>query len=225
MPSDVINRDAVGHLDRARLFCRLRYRSPGRVLGRDLDLPAGEDQVRVVEGTAAAHVVTGVLLPDLRPRVLVAEVVLCDLRERVAADHDVRDVIIALGRSAGLVRPGIDAGDATDGCGVLVRGADVEPIGIRYMIERTRLADAGRQCEVPAGLDECRVDETLTVVHHLAEVQIEDRIRDLVGPVGVGARVLARDPVDRLAALHGVGPERDGCAGDCRIVVVDELTR
>ena len=67
------------------------------VVGRYVELPTGQDQVRVVEAAAAAHVVAGVLRPDLGPLRPRAVLVLGDAPQRVARRDDVRLVLAEVG--------------------------------------------------------------------------------------------------------------------------------
>ncbi len=57
--------------------------SPGLGIG-EFEFPARQDQVGVVERAPAAHVVTCVALPDLRPRGRVSELFVGDVPQRVA---------------------------------------------------------------------------------------------------------------------------------------------
>ena len=55
---------------------------------RELELPSGNDQVRVVEHCAVAHLVAPVVFPNLGPPRRGAQLVACDRPQRLATFHD-----------------------------------------------------------------------------------------------------------------------------------------
>ena len=64
---------------------RCRWRRCGRCVDVvEFEFPARQDQVGIVEGPPATHVVAGVAFPDLGPRRWIAELLVGDVPQRVA---------------------------------------------------------------------------------------------------------------------------------------------
>ena len=75
-------------------------RAPIGLGASKVELPAGQDQVGIVECAATAHVVAGIVLPDLRPCRRITELLVGDVPQRVATLNGV-GVRVAGGRGLG----------------------------------------------------------------------------------------------------------------------------
>ena len=141
----------------------------GRVAGGNLEVPARQQEVGILEGSTVSHVRAAIGLPELWPRISVAQLLGGDLEERVARDDFMLPNVASL---------------------------------------RVELPKPIREREPPARLDERRVRERLPVVHHDAEVEVEDQVGDLDGRGVVTSAQPGSDSVDGLTSLHQVSSRR-----------------